>query len=206
MHKVEFAPDDELGEMLEFEWPEDLGLELDDFAVYKTWQRDFGQRFECPLWVAVSEPSTCTRKLIQHWDYYWLFVVLQKRPKGLHFVRDSGVREPVYGIEGWCCAVIDGAVMGYVFTDAKDAARFQMRRDYLHPYCLYPQDLECVEHCLLPYNPRDADQDRLFRKLDGMGMHNVPVYSTATGIAGHVAFFTEPDAIVAQSMLEMLHQ
>lgn len=152
MERVEFAPDDELGEKLSFEWPEETGLTLDDFEVYKYWHRDYEYRFHMPLFVAVCEPSSCTRRLIEPNFSTSLFVVINKNLndiRNVHFVR-APVDDRTLNVSGWHAPIITPRHRGYVFSDARDAVRFQMRGHVLLGYQIFPETLKDVEHYLIP--------------------------------------------------------
>lgn len=132
MLRVEYAPDEELHEKLEFEWPEESGLTLEDFEVYRMYDRPHANYVPYgPLWMAVHEPQTITRRLGRE----WLFVASNKLPEevhGLHFVRAT-VSERTLGYtarntKGWSVPMIGLQRNGYLFQDEDDATYFHLWR------------------------------------------------------------------------------
>lgn len=134
MEVVEYAPDVELHEKLRFEWPEGVGLTLDDFEVYHMWPAGSPSEYylKCPLWLAVCEPEECTRNLRD-----WLFVAINKsieEIEGLYFVR-SVIAPHIFDfvdrqMNGWYAPVITHKhLSGMLFSEYTDAILFKMWKD-----------------------------------------------------------------------------
>lgn len=130
MERVEFAPDEELHESLEFEWPEETGLTLDDFEVYRMYDRPQASYVTCgPLWLAVCEPHTLTRRLGREWYFVATAKPVEEIGGGLYFVRAAMCESNLSYVgraNGWVLPFIGLGRTGFLFQEEMDATLFHL--------------------------------------------------------------------------------
>ncbi len=131
MHVAEFAPDEELREKLRFEWPEETGLTLDDFEVYQMFDRQHVGDYRPlgPLWIAVHEEDTLTRRLGRE----WYFCAINKpvgEADGLRFVPAALFTSHfdfLHRCKGWHAPVVTNyGLTGFAFQDEMDWVLFKL--------------------------------------------------------------------------------